>query len=84
MGYLGGGVGPLPVPFSPLRALGAGAAAAMGTPAGAEDALSRYRSPLVSRYAGAEMAFIFSERNKFGTWRRLWLFLAQAEKVTGR
>ncbi|XP_040414697.1 adenylosuccinate lyase [Cygnus olor] len=55
----------------------------MGTPAGAEDALSCYRSPLVSRYAGAEMAFVFSERNKFGTWRRLWLFLAQAEKSLG-
>ncbi|NWR76039.1 PUR8 lyase, partial [Centropus unirufus] len=47
------------------------------------DALARYRSPLVSRYASAEMGFNFSERKKFGTWRRLWLFLAQAEKSLG-
>uniref|UniRef100_A0A8C4XU69 Adenylosuccinate lyase n=1 Tax=Falco tinnunculus TaxID=100819 RepID=A0A8C4XU69_FALTI len=42
-----------------------------------------YRSPLVSRYASAEMGFNFSERKKFGTWRRLWLYLAQAEKSLG-
>uniref|UniRef100_A0A669QK40 Adenylosuccinate lyase n=1 Tax=Phasianus colchicus TaxID=9054 RepID=A0A669QK40_PHACC len=47
------------------------------------DPLARYRSPLVSRYASAEMAFNFSERKKFGTWRRLWLYLAQAEKSLG-
>uniref|UniRef100_A0A8C6Z8Y5 Adenylosuccinate lyase n=1 Tax=Nothoprocta perdicaria TaxID=30464 RepID=A0A8C6Z8Y5_NOTPE len=29
------------------------------------------------------MAFNFSERKKFGTWRRLWLYLAQAEKSLG-
>uniref|UniRef100_A0A8C9MQC7 Adenylosuccinate lyase n=1 Tax=Serinus canaria TaxID=9135 RepID=A0A8C9MQC7_SERCA len=43
--------------------------------------MARYRSPLVSRYASAEMAYNFSERKKFSTWRRLWLYLAQAEKV---
>lgn len=59
-----------------------GAAAAMASPGAEDDALSRYRSPLVSRYASAEMGFNFSERKKFGTWRRLWLYLAQAEKVT--
>ncbi|NXU84703.1 PUR8 lyase, partial [Xiphorhynchus elegans] len=48
-----------------------------------EDALSRYRSPLVSRYASPDMAYNFSERKKFGTWRRLWLYLAQAEKSLG-
>lgn len=47
-----------------------------------QDVMARYRSPLVSRYASAEMAYNFSERKKFGTWRRLWLYLAQAEKVT--
>ncbi|XP_015274672.1 PREDICTED: adenylosuccinate lyase [Gekko japonicus] len=52
-------------------------------PAGEEDAFSRYRSPLVSRYASPDMAFNFSERKKFGTWRRLWLYLAQAEKSLG-
>ncbi|KAM9276157.1 adenylosuccinate lyase isoform 3-T3 [Cariama cristata] len=55
----------------------------MATPGAEEDALARYRSPLVSRYASAEMGFNFSERKKFGTWRRLWLYLAQAEKSLG-
>uniref|UniRef100_A0ACB8FNP8 Uncharacterized protein n=1 Tax=Sphaerodactylus townsendi TaxID=933632 RepID=A0ACB8FNP8_9SAUR len=57
----------------------------MATPAppGEGDAFSRYRSPLVSRYASPDMAFNFSERKKFGTWRRLWLYLAQAEKSLG-
>uniref|UniRef100_A0A8B9SAP1 Adenylosuccinate lyase n=1 Tax=Apteryx owenii TaxID=8824 RepID=A0A8B9SAP1_APTOW len=55
----------------------------MATPGAEEDMLARYRSPLVSRYASAEMAFNFSERKKFGTWRRLWLYLAQAEKSLG-
>lgn len=64
-------------PFSPFRR-----AAVMATPCAEEDPLARYRSPLVSRYASAEMGFNFSERKKFGTWRRLWLYLAQAEKVT--
>uniref|UniRef100_A0A8C3KQ28 Adenylosuccinate lyase n=2 Tax=Scolopacidae TaxID=8917 RepID=A0A8C3KQ28_9CHAR len=59
------------------------AAAAMATPGAKEDVLSRYRSPLVSRYASPEMGFNFSERKKFGTWRRLWLYLAQAEKSLG-
>ncbi|XP_005421916.1 adenylosuccinate lyase [Geospiza fortis] len=45
--------------------------------------MARYRSPLVSRYASAEMAYNFSERKKFSTWRRLWLYLAQAEKSLG-
>ncbi|NWH32449.1 PUR8 lyase, partial [Chloropsis hardwickii] len=55
----------------------------MAAPGEEGDAMSRYRSPLVSRYASAEMAFNFSERKKFGTWRRLWLYLAQAEKSLG-
>ncbi|KAK0687020.1 PUR8 lyase, partial [Pygoscelis papua] len=55
----------------------------MATPGAEEGALARYRSPLVSRYASAEMGFNFSERKKFGTWRRLWLYLAQAEKSLG-
>lgn len=53
----------------------------MAAPGEEQDVMARYRSPLVSRYASAEMAYNFSERKKFGTWRRLWLYLAQAEKV---
>ncbi|XP_078093679.1 adenylosuccinate lyase [Mustelus asterias] len=50
---------------------------------GAELGMGRYRSPLVSRYSSPEMAFNFSERKKFTTWRRLWLYLARAEKELG-
>jgi adenylosuccinate lyase len=42
-----------------------------------------YRSPLASRYASPEMCFVFSDRYKFRTWRQLWLWLAEAEQVTG-
>lgn len=41
----------------------------------------KYRSPLVSRYASKEMAYNFSDKKKFTTWRKLWIFLAKAEKV---
>uniref|UniRef100_UPI00358FAAC4 adenylosuccinate lyase isoform X2 n=1 Tax=Myxine glutinosa TaxID=7769 RepID=UPI00358FAAC4 len=47
------------------------------------DVLQQYRSPLTSRYASAEMSFNFSEKKKFSTWRRLWFYLAKAEKSLG-
>ena len=43
---------------------------------------SKYRTPLVSRYASPEMAYNFSEMKKFTTWRQLWTWLAKAEKVS--
>ena len=45
------------------------------------DDRSKYRSPLVSRYASVEMSYNFSEVKKFSTWRRLWFWLAQCQKV---
>jgi hypothetical protein len=45
------------------------------------DDRTKYRSPLVSRYASIEMSFNFSEVKKFSTWRRLWFWLAQCQKV---
>jgi adenylosuccinate lyase len=42
-----------------------------------------YTSPLVERNASAEMAELFGAQKKFGTWRRLWLELAKAEKRLG-
>ena len=48
---------------------------------GPEDNFTLWRSPLSSRYASWEMRHNFSERKKFGTWRRLWFYLAKAEKV---
>lgn len=42
-----------------------------------------YESPLCSRYAGKKMQKIFSADNKFSTWRRLWLALAESEQELG-
>ncbi|XP_031633180.1 adenylosuccinate lyase [Contarinia nasturtii] len=42
-----------------------------------------YRSPLSTRYATKEMQFLFSDQFKFSTWRKLWIYLAQAEKELG-
>lgn len=43
----------------------------------------RYISPFSTRYASAEMQYVFSEDFKFRTWRRLWIALAKAEKELG-
>ncbi len=42
-----------------------------------------YTSPLSSRYASKEMQFIFSPDNKFRTWRKLWIVLAETEQELG-
>ena len=42
-----------------------------------------YISPFSTRYASKEMQFVFSEDNKFRTWRRLWIALARAEQKQG-
>ncbi len=42
-----------------------------------------YENPLLSRYASAEMAELFSDDVKFKTWRRLWVALAECEKEMG-
>ena len=44
---------------------------------------SAYISPFSTRYASKDMQFIFSEDNKFRTWRKLWIALAKAEKAQG-
>ncbi len=44
---------------------------------------NKYISPFETRYASPEMQYIFSEDNKFRTWRRLWIALAKAEKEQG-
>ncbi|KAH3673564.1 hypothetical protein WICMUC_003671 [Wickerhamomyces mucosus] len=43
----------------------------------------KYATPLSSRYASEEMSKIFSLRNRFSTWRKLWLNLAIAEQELG-
>ncbi len=44
---------------------------------------SSYETPFSSRYASREMQFLFSPDNKFRTWRRLWIALAEAEQELG-
>lgn len=43
----------------------------------------RYESPLVDRYAGAEVVRLFSAKERVRTWRRLWIALAEAERDLG-
>lgn len=45
--------------------------------------MDAYVSPLCQRYASKKMQYIFSPDFKFGTWRRLWVALAKAEKSLG-
>ena len=43
----------------------------------------RYESPLITRYASAEMQALFSQQKRIETWRRLWLALARSERELG-
>jgi adenylosuccinate lyase len=45
--------------------------------------VDRYENPLSVRYASEEMSSLFSARSKFTAWRRLWLWLAEAEQELG-
>ncbi len=42
-----------------------------------------YENPLTSRYAGRQMAKLWSAQSKFSTWRRLWVALAEAQRTLG-
>ncbi len=42
-----------------------------------------YENPLITRYASGEMSAVFSDDNKFTTWRKLWIALAESEKELG-
>ncbi|ERP39100.1 adenylosuccinate lyase [Chitinivibrio alkaliphilus] len=44
---------------------------------------SQYASPLIERYASREMSYFFSHDFKFGTWRKIWIALAEAEQELG-
>ena len=41
------------------------------------------QNPLHERYASAEMARIFSSRNRYATWRTMWVTLAESQKELG-
>ena len=45
--------------------------------------LDRYTHPLTDRYASPEMQRLFTPRKRFGTWRRLWIALAESEAELG-
>lgn len=42
-----------------------------------------YENPLITRYSSKEMGYIFSDNNRFSTWRKLWIALAEAQKELG-
>ncbi|MFY9343237.1 MAG: adenylosuccinate lyase [Planctomycetota bacterium] len=43
----------------------------------------RFDHPLIERYASRDMARLFSPRVRHGTWRDLWIALAQAQHELG-
>lgn len=43
----------------------------------------RYENPLCKRYASKKMQYIFSDDNKFSTWRKLWVALAESQRELG-
>ncbi|MCH2132415.1 MAG: adenylosuccinate lyase [Phycisphaerales bacterium] len=47
------------------------------------DDFDRYRSPLETRYASEAMQRLWSDGHRFGTWRRLWLALAESQMELG-
>ncbi len=44
---------------------------------------AHYENPLISRYASDRMSRLWSPQQKFSTWRRLWVALAEAEAELG-
>ena len=42
-----------------------------------------YTNPLCTRYASKQMQEVFSNNNKFSTFRKLWIALAEAEQELG-
>jgi adenylosuccinate lyase len=42
-----------------------------------------YQNPLIARYASRQMSELFGDQKKFSTWRRLWVYLAEAQRELG-
>ncbi len=47
------------------------------------EATDRYTHPLSARYVSGAMERVFAPAFRFGTWRRLWLALAEAQRDAG-
>ncbi len=45
--------------------------------------MNSYKNPLEERYSSEEMLFNFSPNQKFRTWRKLWIALAEIQKELG-
>ena len=45
--------------------------------------MNSYKNPLEERYSSEEMLYNFSPNNKFRSWRKLWIALAEIEKDLG-
>jgi adenylosuccinate lyase len=43
----------------------------------------KYQDPLVSRYTDNEFQFLFSNNNKYMTWRKCWIALAESQMELG-
>jgi adenylosuccinate lyase len=52
-------------------------------PPGADATPHAFEHPLATRYASPEMVAIWSPQNRYSTWRRIWLALAQAQRELG-
>ena len=49
----------------------------------AADDRASFQNPLVTRYASAEMVAIWGSENRYSTWRRIWIALAEAQHELG-
>ncbi len=45
--------------------------------------MAEFKNPLETRYASQEMLDIFSEENRYRTWRQVWIALAESEMEMG-
>ena len=45
--------------------------------------MNTYKNPLEERYSSEEMLYNFSPNNKFRTWRKLWIALAEIKRDLG-
>ncbi len=47
------------------------------------EAFDQYDNPLITRYASRRMSEVWGPQRKHSTWRRLWVWLAEAEAELG-